>query len=127
MTLVNAETGEVVKDRPEPKEFAAVLVEHLNGRTHHELSDDLHALIEAVMTHGKKGSLSISLVVEPTSAAEGSPIAIAFESTLKAPKATAPRAIFFVDNDGNPVRENPSQIGFDFRTAPAQPTTLKDA
>lgn len=127
MTTVNTETGEIVKDRPEPKELAAVLVEHLAGRTHHELSEDLHQLIEAVAAHGKKGSLVITVVVEPTSAAEGSPIGIAFESTLKAPKPTAPRAIFFIDGDGNPVRENPAQAAFDFRTAPATPTELRNA
>ena len=123
---LDTETG-VVTEKPQAKEFAALLVEHLNGRTHGEISDDVHDLIEAVMAHGKKGELVIRFVVEPTSAAENSPIAISFETALKRPKPKAPGAIFFVDADGNPVRENPQQAAFDFRTVPAPSTDLRNA
>lgn len=126
MTTVNTETGEIVKDRPEPKELAAVLVEHLAGRTHHELSEDLHQLIEAVAAHGKKGSLVISINVVPTSAGEYSPMAISFESVLKAPKAMAESALFFLDHEGNPTQDNPAQPGLFARTVPTQSTELRN-
>jgi hypothetical protein len=124
---VDRDTGEILEDSPHVKELAVVLVEHLNGRTNEELSLELHQLIEAVTAHGKKGSLVVSIVVEPTSAVDGSPISIAFDSTLKAPKAAAPKALFFVDGDGNPVREDPRQLGLDFRIAPTPTTELRNA
>lgn len=103
----------------EVKDFAVLLMEHLNGRTHTEISHEIHALLAAVTAHGKKGSLTIRIDVEPSSAVDGSPISIAFDTVLKAPKATAPRALFFLDENGNAVRNDPRQQSFDFRTAPA--------
>lgn len=124
---VDRETGEILDEGPHVKELAAVLLEHLGGRTHGELSTELHQLIEAVTAHGKKGALVINIVVEPTSAVDGSPIAIAFASTLKAPKADPSKALFFVDGDGNPVRDDPRQLGLDFRIAPTPTTELRNA
>lgn len=126
MTIVDTKTGEVLGDRPEPKELAALLVEHLNGRTHNELSLELHQLLEAVVAHGKKGSLVISINVDPTSAGEYTPVAISFESVVKAPKAKATSALFFIDGQGNPTQDNPSQPSL-FRTAPAKSTELRNA
>ncbi|MEU6279773.1 hypothetical protein [Streptomyces sp. NPDC047028] len=108
-------------------EFAAFLVGHLNGRIHTALSEELHELLQAVSTHGKKGSLVIKVLVEPSKGhVEGDPLAISVESDLKAPKSTPPAAIYFVDDDGNPTRNDPRQIALDFRTAPAT-NTFKDA
>jgi hypothetical protein len=121
---VDTETGEV-SEQPQAKEFAALLVEHLNGRTHSEISDDVHELVEAVVTHGKKGELVIRFIVEPTTAGPDAPIGIAFETTLKKPKAAAQRATFFVDRQGNPVQEHPNQLALNFRTLPADNTDLR--
>ncbi|HZF92033.1 hypothetical protein [Streptomyces sp.] len=111
----------------QPAEFAAFLVGHLNGRVHHALSEELHELLQAVSTHGKKGQLVIKVLVEPSKGhVEGDPLAISVESDLKAPKSTPPAAIYFVDDDGNPTRNDPRQIALDFRTAPTT-TEYKDA
>ncbi|WP_441251163.1 hypothetical protein [Kitasatospora sp. McL0602] len=101
-------------------EFAAFLVNHLGGRAHEEVSAELHQLIAAVTEHGKKGSLSIVVTVAPPQGhIDGGPLAIAIDSTLKAPKASAPPSIYFVDADGNATRNDPRQIAIDFRTVPA--------
>lgn len=108
-------------------EFAAFLVGHLNGRTHEEIGRELHTLLEAVKAHGKKGALTITVVVEPPSnGVDGGPLPIGIEYAAKAPKPSAPRAIYFLDDDGNPTRTDPRQMALDFRTAPAN-NTFKDA
>jgi hypothetical protein len=108
-------------------EFAAFLVGHLGGRTHEEISTQMHALLAAVNEHGKKGSLTITVTVAPPkSAMDGAPLVIGIDSALKAPKASAPPAIYFVDSAGNPTRSDPRQLALDLRTAPS-PTTFKDA
>lgn len=109
-------------------DIAAWLAGHLNGRTAEELSGEFHNLLEAVRAHGKKGTLTITLVVEPpATGVDSAPMPIGVESTLKAPKATAPKSLYFLDDQGNPVREDPRQLPLDvFRTAPAA-DTFKDA
>ncbi|MEE1814250.1 hypothetical protein PUR59_04340 [Streptomyces sp. SP18ES09] len=103
----------------EATEFAAFLVGHLNGRVHHDISAELHQLLQAVSEHGKKGSLVIKVVVEPSKGhVEGDPVAISVETDLKAPKSTPPASIYWVDESGNPSRNDPRQMQLDFRTAP---------
>ncbi|PBC80156.1 hypothetical protein BX265_4992 [Streptomyces sp. TLI_235] len=110
----------------QPAEFAAFLVGHLNGRTHEEIGTELHQLLDAVRTHGKKGSLTITVVVEPPSnGVDGGPLPIGIEYATKAPRPAAPKAIYFLDADGNPTRNDPRQVAFDFRTAPANDETLR--
>ncbi|MGH3587672.1 MAG: hypothetical protein ACRDQ0_15260 [Pseudonocardia sp.] len=110
----------------EPAEFAAFLVSHLNGRVHKTISGELHQLLQAVSAHGKKGALVIKVAVEPSKGhVEGDPLAISVETDLKAPKSTPPAAIYFVDDDGRPTRNDPRQIALEFRPAPAT-TEYKD-
>ncbi|MEV6105738.1 hypothetical protein AB0M28_13625 [Streptomyces sp. NPDC051940] len=112
---------------PQIAEFAAFLVGHLNGRTHEEIGKELHTLLEAVRAHGKKGSLSITVVIEPPSnGVDGGPLPIGVEYAVKAPKPAAPKNLYFLDDQGNPTRQDPRQIALDFRTAPAT-TDYKDA
>lgn len=120
MTTSTERTGEIA-------EFAAFLVGHLAGRSHEEISAEMHELLAAVNEHGKKGSLTVTVTVEPPKGhVDGSPLAIAIDSTLKAPKASAPPSIYFVDADGNPSRNDPRQMALDLRTAPTT-TEFKDA
>ncbi|NUS86347.1 MAG: hypothetical protein HOY75_27400 [Streptomyces sp.] len=112
---------------PQATEFAAFLVSHLNGRVHKAVSDELHELLQAVSTHGKKGQLVLKVLVEPSKGhVEGDPLAISVETDLKAPKSTPPAAIYFVDDNGNPCRNDPRQMALEFRTAPTT-TNYKDA
>lgn len=112
-------TGEIA-------EFAAFLIGHLGGRSHEQISDELHDLLAAVAEHGKKGALTITVTVEPPKGhVDGGPLAIGIDSSIKAPKASAPPAIYFVDADGNATRNDPRQMALDLRTAPTP--TFKDA
>ncbi|MDT0306845.1 hypothetical protein RM780_07695 [Streptomyces sp. DSM 44917] len=120
-------TREPREDRAEPAEFAAFLVGHLNGRVHATISDEFSALLTAVSEHGRKGALVIKVNVEPSKGhVEGDPLAISVETALKAPKSVPPAAIYFVDDDGRPTRNDPRQMALEFRTAPTT-NEFKDA
>lgn len=120
MTNTDQRTGEIA-------DLAAFLAGHLNGRTIEALSAEFHQLLDAVREHGKKGSLTVTLVVDPpANGVESAPMPIGVESTVKAPKAQQPKSLYFLDGDGNPVRDDPRQLAIEFR--PAHTTTdYKDA
>lgn len=102
----------------ETADLAAFLAAHLNGRTAEELSAEFHQLLDAVRTHGKKGAMTITVVVDPpANGVDSAPMPIGVESTVKAPKPTPVKSLYFLDNDGNPVREDPRQLAIEFRTA----------
>ncbi|MFH9823059.1 hypothetical protein [Streptomyces bobili] len=122
---VDKTTGEIAEQPQAP--VAAFLASHLNGRTDEELSTEFHQLLDAVRTHGKKGSMVITIVVDPpANGVESAPMPIGVESTVKAPKPTPVKNLYFLDDDGQPVREDPRQMAIEFRTAPAN-NTFKDA
>jgi hypothetical protein len=103
----------------ERADIAAFLASHLNGRTAEELSTEFHQLLDAVRAHGKKGQLVITVVVDPpANGVESAPMPIGVESAVKAPKPTPVKSLYFLDDDGNPVREDPRQLSIEFRTAP---------
>lgn len=118
----NPETSEI-----QQAPVAAFLASHLNGRTEEELSTEFHTLLDAVRAHGKKGQMTITIVVEPpANGVESAPLPIGVESAIKAPKPTPVKSLYFLDDEGLPVREDPRQMAIDFRTAPAT-DTFKEA
>ncbi|MFI2632587.1 hypothetical protein ACH5A2_19645 [Streptomyces collinus] len=119
---VQPDTGEI-----QQAPVAAFLASHLNGRTDEELSAEFHTLLDAVRTHGKKGSMVITIVVEPpANGVDSAPLPIGVESAIKAPKPTPVKSLYFLDDEGLPVREDPRQMSIEFRHAPAN-DTFKDA
>lgn len=125
MTNVDKTTGEIADQQQAP--VAAFLASHLNGRTEEELSTEFHGLLDQVRAHGKKGSMTITIVVEPpANGVESAPLPIGVESAVKAPKPTPVKSLYFLDDEGLPVREDPRQLAMDFRSAPAT-TDFKDA
>ncbi|MGX1116360.1 hypothetical protein RKD37_001723 [Streptomyces ambofaciens] len=111
----NTETGEI-----QQAPVAAFLASHLNGRTDEELSAEFHTLLDAVRAHGKKGSMVITIVVEPpANGVDSAPLPIGVESAVKAPKPTPVKSLYFLDAEGLPVREDPRQMAIEFRTTPS--------
>lgn len=105
---INTETGEI--ETPQAP-VAAFLGSHLNGRTDEELSTEFHQLLDAVRAHGKKGQMTITIVVDPpANGVESAPMPIGVESTVKAPKPTPVKSLYFLNDDGQPVREDPRQM-----------------
>lgn len=109
-------TGEITEKAP----VAAFLASHLSGRTEEGLSTEFHQLLDAVRAHGKKGSMAITIIVEPpANGVDSAPMPIGVESAVKAPKPTPVKSLYFLDDDGLPVRDDPRQLSIEFRTAPA--------
>lgn len=124
MSTIQPETG---THEQQTAPVAAFLASHLNGRTDEELSVEFHTLLDAVRAHGKKGQMTITIVVEPpASGVDSAPMPIGVESAVKAPKPTPVKSLYFLDDDGQPVREDPRQLAINFHSAPAT-TTFKDA
>ncbi|MFF5972256.1 hypothetical protein ACFY7C_12125 [Streptomyces sp. NPDC012769] len=125
MTAIQPEHGTDEQQLSAP--VAAFLASHLNGRTDEELSREFHQLLDAVRAHGKKGQMTITIVVDPpANGVDSAPMPIGVESTVKAPKPTPVKSLYFLDDDGQPVREDPRQLAMDFRSAPTT-TTFKEA
>ncbi len=123
MTAIQPETGTDEQTAP----VAAFLASHLNGRTDEDISRDFHQLLDAVRAHGKKGSMTITIIVDPpANGVDSAPMPIGVESAVKAPKPTPVKSLYFLDDDGQPVREDPRQLAMDFRSAPTT-NTFKDA
>lgn len=87
--------------------FATVLQQVAKGTAHNKLSELLAELTAAVRDHGKGGSLSITVKVEPTKGTSEN-LTVSITSTLKAPQATE-ASIFFADDTGNLTRHDPRQ------------------
>lgn len=109
-------------------DFAVFLVQHSRGEAHEQISTEFRDLLAAVQEHGRKGSLTIKLTVEPPKGhVDGAPLLVAVESDLKAPKPIAPPAMYFVDHDGRATRNDPRQTAaFDVRDLPTTKNEIKD-
>ncbi|WP_404285408.1 hypothetical protein [Glutamicibacter arilaitensis] len=109
------------------KPFAAFLTEQ--GRTHDELTETLHELIEQVTETGKAGSVTLTIKVEPDKKAEGV-YRISDNVTTKIPQHDRPSRIYYKDKAGNLSRNDPNQealAGLQVLESPAAPTVLKKA
>lgn len=94
---------------PEPRDFAAWLLETNKGRTHKELGREFAALVAAVQRLGKSGTLTLKVEVKPQTGRAD--MVITTETvTLKEPTGERPPSAFFVDSKTNSlVRDDPKQ------------------
>lgn len=107
-------------DTPTARPFADWLREQAKGKSHDELSDGLRALVERVQDTGKKGSMTYTVVVEPTKGTNA--LTVSDEIKLKLPEHERPSSLFFADRDSNLVRNDPQQLPFDsLREVPPPP------
>lgn len=94
-------------DEGERKPFAAFLQEQRRGALHSELSEALQELVLAVEEHRKAGSLTLTVSVKPFG--DGT-VAVTDKLKLSVPEGERGSGIFFVDADGNLVRNDPRQM-----------------
>ena len=105
--------------------FAAVLQDLNGGAVATRLAVELHDLIQAVQATGKGGTLVLSLAVKPVAKNNADALNVAAAVAVKAPKEDAPSTIFFVDGDGNAVRNNPHQPELPLREVPSPATDAR--
>lgn len=109
-------------EEPRIRPFADFLREHGRGRTHDELGEALHTLIARVKDTGKKGSITLSISVEPMKKADERMVVVADKIAIKLPEHDRPAAVWFVGKDGNLQRDDPDQLSFDsLREVPPPP------
>lgn len=94
------------KDERQIIPLATVLQQIAKGAAHQKLSEELADLVVAVGEFQKKGTLTITISVEPTKGTET--LTVSATHAVKAPQATE-ASIFFFDESGNLTRHDPRQ------------------
>jgi hypothetical protein len=113
-------------DEVEPRPFATFLMEQNRGRTHDELSHGLRDLVAQVEDTGKKGSITLTITIEPLKGNEEA-LTVSDVIKLNLPEHNRGASIFFRGRDGNLQRDDPNQVSlFDnipggLREAPPPP------
>jgi hypothetical protein len=92
----------------EPRDFAVILYALNKGRTHEQLSEALRGLTKAVTTTRKAGKLQLVLAVKPQPGVEGA-VLVTADVRASTPKFDQPASIFYTTDDGDLVRNDPTQ------------------
>ena len=98
-------------DAPAQKPFAVFLQEHKRGALAHEIAATMQEVVNAVIEHGKKGSMTVRFDVSPTK--DGMTVFITDEVKSTVPKADRGGTIMFPDAKGNLHRNDPNQMSLD--------------
>lgn len=101
------------------RDFTDTLTDLSNGEVHNQLTDDLRALVEAVVKTKKKGTLTLKIDVK----CEGDQAVVKAEITSRPPKPATESTVFFVGKDGSLLRDNPRQQPL--KGVPSAPATLR--
>lgn len=100
-------------DDRQVKPFAAVLQEIAKGKAHTRLSEALAELVVAVTETEKKGTLTLTLTVEPMKGTTET-LTVSANCTLKLPQEQQ-ASVFFATDDGQLVRNDPRQMDLPVR------------
>lgn len=95
------------RDNPHARPFLQAMGEYRNGALSRELTDNVAAVLAAVLKHRKKGSITLKVSFTPES---GSPNGIETEASVSTtvPRASLPKAVFFA-HEGGLFRNDPGQ------------------
>jgi hypothetical protein len=115
MTMAD-HNGEIVERHVRP--FAEWMLDQREGFLAYELSEKLNALVEAVDTSGKAGSLTLTIKVKPTSKGSQGSVMVSDTVVAKLPEPDRHEALFFVDRNANLTRSNPAQPQLPLREVP---------
>lgn len=105
-TATNPDATPDVVARTRP--FADVLAVLNRGRTHPELSAALQDLVADVAETRRKGTITLTLSI--TAGKADGVIEVSDQITVKPPTRDRAASIFFIDDGGNLVREDPMQL-----------------
>lgn len=106
-------------DGPVVRPFADWLREQSGGKTHDELSEALHDLIQRVRDTGKKGTVSLTVTIAPMKN-DLDVLVVGDEIKLRLPEHDRKQSLFYPDKHGNLTRTDPQQLSFEsLREVPA--------
>ena len=100
-------------DSPHIRPFADWLRDQARGTSHEELSEGLRDLVAKVKDTGKKGTITYVVTVEPMPKSDGNALLVSDEIKIKLPEFAREASLFFADDDGNLVRNDPRQLAFE--------------
>lgn len=109
-------------DRPPVRPFADVIREIRKGVFVDELSIELADLVEAVQTHAKPGTLTITLKVKPANERNTDVLVVADSYSVKKPESEVAPSFFYVADGGALVRNDPNALPFTGPVRPVAPT-----
>lgn len=92
-----------------------------------ELSAELAALVAAVRATGREGKLTFDLRIKPASEGQGETVVIIDEVKAKQPKSKTPTTMFYTDESGNLLRNDPRQREFELHPMPLDVVAIKPA
>lgn len=86
-------------------DFSSVLSELGRGVVLDTLTDELAAVVLAVVESGKKGKIVLTVAVAPN----GETVILSGEVKSTRPRSPAPNSLFFTSADGSLTRHDPKQ------------------
>lgn len=104
-----------MSEKPEERRtrpFADFLAEHNRGAGHTKASELMQEVVGAVRDTGKKGVLTIKVMIEPLKNQEDTLLTV-IEVDAKLPVNPPKAAVFYADEDNNLQRNDPNQLQFD--------------
>lgn len=108
-----------------PTPFTQFLLQIRGGDLHHELTEALAELSDAVRETGRAGALTIQVKVKQANKG-GNAVLVTATHAVKAPAAPAAEALFFVAEGGAISRSDPRQPELPLRDA-SGPTPIRSA
>lgn len=106
--------------------FTDLLRELGEGAVLDDLSAKLNALVEAVTTEHKQGSLTLTITIKP---APNSAVAMLVvpDVKIKKPESEPAASIMFTTDDFNLQRDNPRQTKMELKAVQEESTELRKA
>lgn len=96
-------------DGKQVRPFAAVLQDIQGGTVADDAATAMQELVAAVNEHGKKGELTLKVVVQPLKG-NATALSVSGEVTTKPPRPEPATSVFFHDAAGNLLRDDPRQV-----------------
>jgi len=106
---IDEETGEI-RVRP----FADVLRDLGRGSVIDEAAVMLQDLVRAVQERGKKGTFTLKVEVQPMKG-DSTALVVSAKADARPPAGEPTSAVFFADDVGNLLRDDPRQLKFNLR------------
>jgi hypothetical protein len=106
-------TGGADDGEPYYRPFANIIKEIGRGGLHADLSKALAELTAAVVEHGKGGTLTLTIKLDPVKDSTADALILAGTCTIKKPTQPA-TSLFYGDEDGLLTRNDPRQVPAEF-------------
>lgn len=112
---MNDDTPDQEDTGQQVRPFSAVLQDLNGGQLADKLALDVQELVAAVRDRSRKGTLTLKLEVAPRKGNIDA-LNVTARVDLKLPEGEPMEAVFFADENGNLLREDPRQMTIPLRT-----------